>query len=147
MHEDQLSSYEAEELCGRKGGHLATIGSQRENDEINRIKTPGTWLSLGGRRKLGGTDWEWLDGRPWDFQNWGKGQNNNGDCLWMKKETGKWYDFPCSYISPNGVNPICANPPTRREGNHKLTFQKDSLHNPHLQLWWNHAYLAHREWK
>ena len=52
LHGEKLGSSEAEELCVSKGGHLASVGSQRENEEIFRLAL-GNRVSLGGRRKAG----------------------------------------------------------------------------------------------
>ena len=146
IHNKGLSSSEGEDLCVSKGGHLASVGSRRENDEIFRLAS-GKTVSLGGRRKAGEwlkgwEGWAWSDGRPWEFTNWEPGDrpiihglNMGRDCLWML-QTGTWFSGDCFKV---GSYPVCANPPTRRSGNHTLTTNKDSLINPIFHFWWNHT--------
>ena len=58
----------AEDFYVNHGVHLATFGSQEEQDELIEVTKYGEsdhWL--GGRRM--GERWQWLDGRPWNFQN------------------------------------------------------------------------------
>ena len=122
LSEEQSTWLEAEDLCVSKGSHLASVGSQRENDEIERLAS-GKWVSLAarrekGRRKEEGQTFEWLDGRPWEYQNWGPGEPSKRfrqNCLWVKD--GTWISSGCNLVVPY---PICANPPTRRLGNHTL---------------------------
>lgn len=59
-----------------RGGHLATVGSASEWDQIKPLASGHTvWL--------GATDesiegvWEWIDGTPFSFQTWGPGQPDN----------------------------------------------------------------------
>ena len=65
----KLNVSAAEQFCINQGGHLASVGSQEEQEDLIKVanKRP-VWL--GGRRRADGAGWEWLDGRKWDFQNW-----------------------------------------------------------------------------
>ncbi|MDP6856384.1 MAG: hypothetical protein QGH13_02495 [Candidatus Thalassarchaeaceae archaeon] len=83
------------------GGHIASVTSAEENEEITRI-SGGAPVWLGGIRKgaryrgkplavadrkpgdpgkvgPGAEDWYWSDGRPWSYTNWGPGEPNNWD--------------------------------------------------------------------
>ena len=83
------------------GGHIASITSAEENEQITRI-SGGAPVWLGGIRKgaryrgkplavvdrkpgdpgevgPGAEDWYWSDGRPWSYTNWGPGEPNNWD--------------------------------------------------------------------
>ena len=96
-------------------------------------------LALAGQRKADGKVWEWLDGKPWDYQNWKSGQPPSGrldTCLWTRKD-GAWSSGGCNTFRP--ICAVCANLPTRRSGNHTLTAKKDSLINPTFHFWWNHT--------
>jgi hypothetical protein len=68
---------------------------------------------------LGGTDeevenaWKWLDGTPWKYTQWRKGEPNGGmneNCLILDlekvkdKERGEWNDINC--VNPFGY--ICS---------------------------------------
>lgn len=81
-----------------RGGHLATITSVSEWNEICRLfsiqELLGCWL--GGRKSDG--EWQWVTGEKWDYTNWRSGQpdNLNGtqDCLWLHVDyNGKWDDI------------------------------------------------------
>ena len=66
------------------GGHLASISSAEENEEVTRI-SGGKPVWIGGIRKGGlsasfaaGADhWYWSDGQPWTYTNWHPGEPNN----------------------------------------------------------------------
>lgn len=81
------------------GGHIASIISVKEDEDITRI-SGGAPVWLGGIRKgdryrgkpiadrkpgdpgdvgPGPEDWYWSDGRPWSYTNWGPGEPNNWD--------------------------------------------------------------------
>ncbi|MEE2666814.1 MAG: hypothetical protein VYC27_04120, partial [Candidatus Thermoplasmatota archaeon] len=81
------------------GGHIASVTSAEENEDITRI-SGGAPVWLGGMRKgdryrgkpiadrksgdpgdvgPGPEDWYWSDGRPWSYTNWGPGEPNNWD--------------------------------------------------------------------
>ena len=81
------------------GGHIASITSAKEDEDITRI-SGGAPVWLGGIRKgdryrgkpiadrkpgdpgdvgPGPEDWYWSDGRPWSYTNWGPGEPNNWD--------------------------------------------------------------------
>ena len=70
LYKERLNASAAEEFCVNHNGHLASVGSQEEQDLLYKVKN-GKTVWLGGRRKAGGENkWEWLDGRPWTYQNW-----------------------------------------------------------------------------
>ncbi len=81
------------------GGHIASVTSAKEDEDITRI-SGGAPVWLGGIRKgdryrgkpiadrkpgdpgdvgPGPEDWYWSDGRPWSYTNWGPGEPNNWD--------------------------------------------------------------------
>ena len=68
MYNKSLSQPDAEDFCMSRGGHLASIGSQEEQDEIKEIANGKVWL--GGKRNPVSKEWQWLDGRLWGYQNW-----------------------------------------------------------------------------
>ena len=94
---------DAEAFCVNLGGHLASIGSEKENVEL---------LKEAGNHKvwLGGTDqveegiWIWSDGKVWNFTYWatGKPDNvNNSDCMFIANwdDLAFWHDIPCAVLS------------------------------------------------
>jgi hypothetical protein len=88
-----VSWQDARDLAANRGGHLATLGTQEENDfvmtwlhghpEAFNASDVGPWL--GGYQPnptpadepAGG--WQWIDGTPWTFTAWHSGQPDNSD--------------------------------------------------------------------
>ena len=141
LYNDQLKAPAAEQFCVSRGGHLASIGSQEEQDQIEKVAN-GNWVWLGAKKKEGG--WQWLDNRTWEYQYWGAGNPTNCpdcDCILMWDD-GSWGNTLCTFVSSF----ICVNPPTRRFGNHTVFLRKSSLMSPTFHFWWNHT-LDKRESK
>ena len=110
------SMQEAEMACLRAGGHLASIHSDQQLDDIRGLGGNGSWIGLHDRHVeagcSGGGDggFVWLDGSPTDFVAWASGEPNdwsNGaahcdldedegseDCVQMDA-TGEWFDVDC----------------------------------------------------
>jgi formylglycine-generating enzyme required for sulfatase activity len=60
----------------KRGGHLATIGSEAEWNEVKALATDGTtWL--GATDELLEGTWRWVDGTPWTYNAWSPGQPDN----------------------------------------------------------------------
>lgn len=73
---DTLTWEEAKAACEAKGGHLATITSQEEQKMIESLNTQNSKLWIGGYKNADG-QWCWVNGEPWEYQNWGDGEPNN----------------------------------------------------------------------
>ena len=63
------------------GGHLASISSAEENEDVTTI-SGGKPVWIGGIRKGSGNGpgadhWYWSDGQPWTYTNWHPGEPNN----------------------------------------------------------------------
>jgi hypothetical protein len=62
------------------GAELASIADSVENDSVLSIAR-GSGLSMGrlciGGRRCGSCQWNWVDGTPWNFTNWGPGEPGN----------------------------------------------------------------------
>lgn len=101
---DHLNWTTAAARCKKDGGvlsHLATITSEEKNDFIAGEITGGvkTWIG-GTRNKANETEWEWITGEPWVYQEWRQREPNN----WGKAEhclntnfvrPGLWNDHFC----------------------------------------------------
>ena len=64
------------------------------------LNAEGAWI--GGRRDLGDrNNWVWLDGTPWDYDNWASwapndyGGNENCNHLSVRDPDGGWDDIEC----------------------------------------------------
>lgn len=94
---DTLTWEEAKAACEAKGGHLATITSEKEQYllELSNDKNQNLWI--GGYKNADG-HWCWVTGEPWTYENWGDGEPNNSSnvvagesCVAMWPE--KWNDL------------------------------------------------------
>ena len=75
---NKVSWSEANRLCKEKGGHLATITSQGEQDFIDSLNSSRSRLWIGGYRSSGTSgDWRWITGEAWSYTNWRIGEPNN----------------------------------------------------------------------
>lgn len=76
IYYDTLTWEEAKAACEAKGGHLATITSEKEQYllELSNDKNQNLWI--GGYKNADG-QWCWVTGEPWEYENWGDGEPNN----------------------------------------------------------------------
>ena len=140
-----LNSWDnAKNACIKTGGHLASINTDAEKEEVFQIvkntgDTGNFWL--GG--KMDG-EWFWSDGAPWNYQNWNSSQPNydcvrncdQGHCLEMQAKEGTWKTQGCSRISRY----VCKHPPTNTllgETNKTLIYMQSNMTFSHLQLVWH----------
>lgn len=86
---------EAECYCTENGGHLLTINSVEEQENIEKLITgrlnESFWL---GAEKVDG-EWKWITGESFDYQNWDEGEPNNnedGMKLQIYEKNGLWDD-------------------------------------------------------
>ena len=94
---DTLTWEEAKAACEAKGGHLATITSEEEQQKLNLYNAGNHNLWIGGYKNADG-QWCWVNGEPWTYENWGDGEPNNSSnvvagesCVAMWPE--KWNDL------------------------------------------------------
>lgn len=93
------STYEeAVQYCNSKGGYLATLTSQEENDFVySYISIQGCKKAYFGlSRSVGEGDWEWCTGETLDYTNWHSGKpgskssNKDYALLYYKYSDGSW---------------------------------------------------------
>jgi len=89
----------AKTSCANKGGYLATITSQAENDWLyNNNVIKNKWLFLGASDSENEGQWKWITGEEWNYTNWHSGEPNNQgneDYLTMNID-GSWNDGKAS---------------------------------------------------
>lgn len=119
IYYDTLTWEEAKAACEAKGGHLATITSEKEQYllELSNDKNQNLWI--GGYKNADG-QWCWVTGEPWEYENWGDGEPNNSSnvvadenrvAMWPEK----WNDIANGNIyEQNGY--ICEWEATNDEG-------------------------------
>lgn len=103
---DTLTWEEAKAACEAKGGHLATITSEEEQQKLNLYNAGNHNLWIGGYKNADG-QWCWVNGEPWTYENWGDGEPNNSSnvvagesCVAMWPE--KWNDLANSNTYEQG---------------------------------------------
>ena len=119
IYYDTLTWEEAKAACEAKGGHLATITSEKEQYllELSNDKNQNLWI--GGYKNADG-QWCWVTDEPWEYENWGDGEPNNSSnvvadenrvAMWPEK----WNDLANGNIyEQNGY--ICEWEATNDEG-------------------------------
>merc|ERR1711874_28181 len=95
--------------CERRGGTLATVESQQEQDALYALTgSTGAWIGLTDFLDEG--EFAWTDGSPVTFSNFRAGQPNNGNsnqhCTWIRPD-GFWDDITCKKQEQY----ICQKPP------------------------------------
>ena len=103
----------AEKICEKKGGTLATIYDESENDVIANLTKNGTkneyWIGLSDIEDEG--IWKWIDGNYAAYTNWLSGDPNNDfaieEYIAINKDSEQWYDLKgyCYYYRSIGF--IC----------------------------------------
>ncbi|XP_078659901.1 lymphocyte antigen 75-like isoform X2 [Branchiostoma floridae x Branchiostoma belcheri] len=97
--------HHARENCQNKGGDLVSITTPQEQSYLNgRLSgvtgVTGVWIGAHDRGTEGG--WEWSDGMPFTYLNWGGGEPNNAgsgeDCTEMLVSNALWNDMPCDSL-------------------------------------------------
>lgn len=77
LFEDGMTWEEAKRYCESQGGHLVTINSEVEQNEMNALimsgKRNGYWI--GGFLSQG--RWQWITGEGFNYQNWATDQPDN----------------------------------------------------------------------
>ena len=78
---EEMTWNEHDHRAREMGGHLASITSAEENEQVTKI-SGGKTVWIGGIRKgtgngPGADHWHWSDGQPWTYTNWHPGEPNN----------------------------------------------------------------------
>ena len=134
---ESLNMTDAENICLAFHCHLASIGSQEEQEEIEILTADAEMVWLGGRRKEGGDGWQWLDGRAWTYQRWGYQQPSNisnEDCLYFWH--GSWSSSECNLtFAPKTF--VCRCVSSVKTGNHTFSLKRDPWPPTAVHIWKN----------
>ena len=87
--------------------------------------------------------WEWLDAKPWTYQNWASKPElgyyeplaDPGHACMTVDGDGYWWSKLCDL--KQGF--ICANHPIKMIGTHTLVFKNPSLENQVFHFWWDES--------
>jgi len=96
---EKMDWHSARKSCNRWGGELASVHSQAQINELDRLNgNERAWI--GGHDVTKEGRWEWSDGSKFDSSAWNRGDPNdwgNGeDCL-ETYGNGKWNDMRCNH--------------------------------------------------
>ena len=130
---EQKTWEEAEAHCQSKGGHLASVLSEWEQDELENemIRQPNMWI--GGKMVKKGA-LSWSDGSYPTFTNWQRGAATplpycslQSATLWYKRGCEGQYNFICR-LPTNIWNTT----------NLKLEYKKGELNVSSFQVWYKY---------
>ena len=141
----------AKAYCESRGGYLATITSQEENDFVFKYMKDSGFVNayFGFTDEATEGNWKWVTGEPVEYTNWASGEpsseNSREDyaMFYYKFTNGKWNDGDLS-INATGstIAFICewgeidnGNPPVNYEFLHSLEYYastSSSEYNPEL---------------
>jgi len=91
---------DAEKYCEQLGGYLVCVGSKEENEFLNEwfIEQGFLWANIGYTDREEEGIWKWLSGEEPEYENWHRGEPNNGlsfienqNYAYMKDD-GTWDD-------------------------------------------------------
>jgi hypothetical protein len=87
-----------------RGGYLATITSQSEQNFISNIVGDGYNYRIGGFQPPNSIEpdgnWQWITGEPFNYTNWlqePKEPSGDGDTMVLRAES-LWNDGPADYL-------------------------------------------------
>ncbi|XP_038078467.1 macrophage mannose receptor 1-like [Patiria miniata] len=120
---------QAEEFCHERGGHLASIHSEDDNNYIlnligDNLVGQSYWIGL--REYAVEGDYKWCDGSAVDYTRWRPNEPNDGggseQCAELKPD-GTWNDENCGEAVPficmksdGSTGPVTHAPTTPKEG-------------------------------
>ncbi|MCP5528023.1 MAG: pre-peptidase C-terminal domain-containing protein [Verrucomicrobiales bacterium] len=95
LTDPNLSWEEAQGQAESLGGHLVVFEDEAEQDWVTGEfigRFGSLWLGLTDRAQEG--QWEWVDGSPVGYENWGDGEpsSNSNDYAYLGPSDGRWYD-------------------------------------------------------
>ena len=139
--------YQADALCKSEGGHLASVLSEGENDEVMALVSGlkyGAWI--GGKYRREEKVWLWSDGSAVTYTGWANRSvvleqleaNELDNCVY---ETNLgWMAAACNRLQ----NFICQTDLGRItvETSKTMRYSKDQITFPYIQLWYYHNVLT-----
>ena len=156
--EAERSWQEADSMCEKQGGRLASVHSLEELHAVGKV-IGGYWKGvwLGGRRIRAG-HWVWSDNSAWDYDNWdtedpeitygSQGDTNNCTVIW---DDLTWWDQPCISGSYH-LNRVACQKSSWVYDQHvqvpanttKLRFTKDNFTSAKFYTWWEYEVVDHK---
>ena len=89
--ETRVKASTAERECQSKGGHLASIHSQEENQKIKQMVGSASMAWIGLKRTTVQTrPWIWTDGTELDFGKWKPDVTDDEKFVSISGDDGSW---------------------------------------------------------
>ena len=98
LYDQELNWNDADTHCKGAGGHLASMHSDEEQENVAEIGD-GNFIWIGGNNKEEKGVWRWSDGSPWGYTKWQSGEAYTGmddKCVWISPATNEWDAMDCS---------------------------------------------------
>ena len=142
---------DAEAHCQSLGGHLASVQTAEEHEELTLLAGHRD-IWLGGRDQDEEGIWKWADGSYWgywfdyldlEYDDWSQKFESHGErfnCLIMKSQRGIWADSNCNASHPF----ICQHERETCVPNGNLTqlFTKDNLTISSITVKYRHSSIS-----
>ena len=85
LYTEKKTWSDAEAHCQKVGGHLASVLSQEEQEEVTAA-AGGKTVWIGGNNQDQEGRWRWTDGSHWNYTQWDEENGNTRDssnCVWF----------------------------------------------------------------
>ena len=125
LYTDEYKNWsDAASHCQGEGGHLASVMSDGEQEEVRAAAGGQDLVWLGGSDVEEEGVWRWADGSPWGYSNWQERSGSRGDdrnCVYMYSG----YDHHWSESSCTDTIPFLCQLPTAGvlSGNRTVTLE------------------------
>ena len=123
VYKDKKTQVDADSHCRSEAGHLASIETEEEQEEMTLLLEDYGEVWIGASDQVKEGDWRWSDGSPLGLKKWGLGEANRNpleNCAIVKSmESFVWADVPCEWILPY----VCQASPYKIKGQTNLTLE------------------------
>ena len=98
LYTDRKNWAEAESHCQKEEGHLASVTSEWEQEQVEgMVGDKHVWI--GGTDQVQEGRWQWVGGADWEFTKWvrGRGQKGTTNNCALTYKVFSWIDYDCKF--------------------------------------------------